>query len=78
MPNAQYEIFIGLAKSAEAVNIHLQQFHDLLELIEAMIRKQPELVRACNAALFEQRNRFSPGPQTRLLAVREAIECLPD
>jgi hypothetical protein len=78
MANTQKQILLGFAKYAEIVNAHLKEMHDKIEILEAMVRNRPELVLAYNQALQEKRKLFSPGPQTQLSAVQQAIQRLPE
>jgi hypothetical protein len=78
MANQTKELLRGIAKYAEIVNAHLKDFHERLELIEATIRKRPELVAAYNTSLSEKRKVFSPGPNVQLQAIQQAIERIPN
>lgn len=79
MANLQKELLRGLAQYAEIVNSHLKEFHERLELIEAAIRKHPQMMDAYNQAVREKNSKvFSPGPNVQLRAIQQAIERLPD
>ncbi|HTS38767.1 MAG TPA: hypothetical protein VMH04_24045 [Candidatus Solibacter sp.] len=79
MANATKDILRVVAKHLEMINSHLEQYHNRLELIEATIRKRPELAVAYHEAQQENKGKlFSPGPQTQLRAVQQAVERIPN
>jgi hypothetical protein len=78
MANAEKQTLLAIAKYAEIVSAHLADYHDRLELVEAMILKRPELSEAYHQATKEKQKVFSPGPQMQLRAIRQAIERLSD
>lgn len=78
MPNSTKYTLQSFAKYAEIINTQLRDVYERLEVVEAALRKQPDLVHSYNQALEEKQKAFSPGPNAQLRAIRRAIENLPD